>query len=397
MVYENPKFDLNEHPSALSYNDEANKDSCLDDTALRLECFGHVRQEDVKSAPKDGCGLVLGLGPTSRVNERDLVLKLGLSHCSTSFQSDLNSSSSSVEVSNEFGFDHEGSTSSKSSGGYMPSLILAPRISRPLQKLRISEPEPCSDFSTETASDHQTRGKKYEFSGCSHLTGCRKAARGKFGLCVDHDGDRRCCFRGCVKGAQESTMFCKVHGGGMCRVFSGGPSTLLCKAPGGGKRFLYDKGGVCTKSAHDGTDICVVHDDGNSRVVPRRKNKSCSVVKDEDENKGFLGVTPRLFYRVVLGPGPGSPDNHSLSGSSAVSNSTCSLGKPAKRRQMIPPQVLVPSSMKSSFSPFTRKSSSVTDDGRKSLELMTQEDRVHGSSLLSFNDGNLREAVIDEI
>ncbi|KAM0025523.1 hypothetical protein Hdeb2414_s0021g00575611 [Helianthus debilis subsp. tardiflorus] len=378
MVYENPKFDLNEHPSALSYNDEANKDSCFDDTALRLECFGHVRQEDVKSAPKDGCGLVLGLGPASRVNERDLVLKLGLSHCSTS--------SSSVEVSNEFGFDHEGSTSSKSSGGYMPSLILAPRISGPLQKLRISEPELSngSDFSTETASDHQTRGKKYEFSGCSHPTGCRKAARGKSGLCVDHDGDRRCCFRGCVKGAQESTMFCKVHGGGMRRVFTGGnkggeggTSTLLCKAPGGGKRFLYDKGGFSTKSAHDGTDICVV--------------------KDADENKDFLGVTPRLFYRVVLGPGPGSPDNHSLSGSSVVSNSACSLGKPAKRRQMIPPQVLVPSSMKSSFSPFTRKSSSVTDDGRKSLELMTQEDRVHGGSLLSFDDGTFREAVIDEI
>ncbi|KAF5786639.1 hypothetical protein HanRHA438_Chr10g0455681 [Helianthus annuus] len=391
MVYENPKFDLNEHPSALSYNDEANKDSCFDDTALRLECFGHVRQEDVKSAPKDGCGLVLGLGPASRVNERDLVLKLGLSHCSTSFQSDPNSSSnhqscSSVEVSNEFGFDHEGSTSSKSSGGYMPSLILAPRISGPLQKLRISEPELSigSDFSTETASDHQTRGKMYEFSGCSHPTGCRKAARGTSGLCVDHDGDRRCCFRGCVKGAQESTMFCKVHGGGMRRVFTGGTkgaeggtSTLLCKAPGSGKRFLYDKGGVCTKSAHDGTDICVV--------------------KDTDENKDFHGVTPRLFYRVVLGPGPGSPDNHSLSGSSVVSNSACSLGKPAKRRQMIPPQVLVPSSMKSSFSPFTRKSSSVTDDGRKSLELMTQEDRVHGGSLLSFDDGNLREAVIDEI
>ncbi|KAD6795421.1 hypothetical protein E3N88_06317 [Mikania micrantha] len=374
MVYKNPKFDLNKTPVDFGCNNEFNKDDPFDDTALRLECVGHdtISQQDAKSAPDDGCRLILGLGRTPGVccNESNLTLKLSLSHGSSASKSGPSSfsnyQSSSCEISNGFGSHHvldEDSTSV--SGGYMPSLLLAPRISVPLQKLKISGPQSSvvSDFSRETASDPQTSSKKREFSGCanhqtgyccgvqcSHSSGCSHAATEKSGavaVCirsngtnssVAHKGGKKHVVPGCTKSACGRTNCYVNHSGG--------------------KQYKF--------FAHDITHVCKAH--GGS-------------------------------HGLVSDPGPGSPNNRSLSSSSALSNSTCWLGKPAKRRQLIPPQVLVPSSMKSSsFLPFTRQSSSGTDNNgaKKNLELVVPEGRVHGGSLLPFVSRDLWDAVIDE-
>ncbi|KAK1417631.1 hypothetical protein QVD17_26761 [Tagetes erecta] len=268
MVHNNSKFDLNKNPAAvISCNDEF-------DTALRLECLGHGSISRASSrnqdAPNNGCALVLGLGPTPSANEQDLVLRLGVSNQYVTSKSDMKPF---VGVSNGVGFDHvvvvddgSSSTSVKRSGGYMPSLVLAPRISVPLRKLHISEP------------------------------------------------------------AQSSS---------------------LCKARGDEKRFLY---------------------------------------KRVQENKNGLQV----FYRPVLvsGLGHGSTDNHLLSGSSGISNSTGWLGKPAKRRQLIPPQVLVPSSMKSSsYLASNKQSRSATDNN----------DRAQKSLGLEAPTARVNDSVIDEI
>lgn len=255
MVHNNLKFDLNKSPAAVfSSNDEF-------DTALRLECFGHrsinresSSKKDANNAPNDGCKLVLGLGPTPSANEQDLVLRLGVSNHSVTSKSDMNT----------FVDDGSSSISVKNSGGYMPSLLLAPRISVPLRKLRISEP--------------------------------------------------------------ESPSLCKARGGG-------------------GKRCVHKR-------------------------VQENKN-------------GVLGIKPHFFHRPILFSGPSSPDNYLLSGSGGISNSTGWLAKPAKRRQMIPPQVLVPSSMKSSsFLASNKQTSSRTDnnDGAlKSLGLEAPTARVNDS------------------
>ncbi|XP_076940936.1 uncharacterized protein LOC143610302 [Bidens hawaiensis] len=310
MVYKNRKFDLNEKPTILCCDDELNKDNKFNDTALRLECFGHgtvslenTRPRGAKSMPRGGYGLVVGVGPASSLSESDLALTLGLSGCSSASKSDVNSvsdnPSSSVEVSNEYRLNHdldEGSTSTKSSGGYMPSLLLAPRISVPLKKLKITEPENVHD---------------------------------RIGFRVARDGVKRRLAPGSTKSARGRSVLLVPHG---------------------------------------------------SMVQESKENKNAS-----------LGNTPRFIHGLVLGQGPGSCDNRSLSGSSAVSNSTGWIEKPAKRRQMIPPQVLVPSSMKSSLLlPVTRQPSSGTHNngGRESLERAAPEDRVHGGSLLSLLMGS---------
>ncbi|KAI3774547.1 hypothetical protein L1987_49105 [Smallanthus sonchifolius] len=309
MVYKNPKFDLNKNPTDFYCNDELDKDNQFDDTTLRLECFS---QQDSKSAPGDGCGLVLGLGPTPSVccNDRDLGLKLGLSDHSTAAKSSF---------SNGFGFHHvvdEGSTSAKRSGGYMPSLLLAPRISVPLQKVIISEPVPLvvSGFLAETVSDQQTSSKKCEFSRggvwCSHSTDCSKGARGESGLWIKHGGGkkcvvdgwtrsaegqaglcvshgRRCGYHGCKKGAQGSSMFCGVHGGGKLCALTGCTkgSTSFCKAQGGVKRCICGGEGKYEAFARGRGDLCAGHGGG---VQETEEN----LVSHHDSSTGSRALVP---------------------------------------------------------------------------------------------------------
>ncbi|KAG5248540.1 loricrin-related protein [Salix suchowensis] len=207
----------------------------------------------------------------------------------------------------------EGSTSAKKSGGYMASLLLAPRMdvrkapsqnellnfgTRSNHQFQLShELSANTDFSMgTTSSNHRTsKLKKCKFLGCS------KGARGASGLCIGHGGGQRCHKLGCDKGAESrtayckavalrlqeanqgfvldmaggrgarleaalagSTGYCKAHGGGKRCIFAGCTegaegSTPLCKGHGGGKRCLFDGGGICPKSVHGGTNFCVAH------------------------------------------------------------------------------------------------------------------------------------------
>lgn len=510
MLYNKSKFDLNNNPAAFPCNNELNKNDHNDDTTLRLECYGYSgsdisrlnsRQQNSKSSCGDGSRLVLGLGPTpsSYSNEIDSVLTLSLSPHSSTSKTEMNrfsnNQSVSMEVTNRFGIHvlDEGSTSAKRSGGYMPSLILAPRISsttRTLQqkrKISIPQSSVVTDFSTGTISDSQTSNKKCKFTGCSKsargktelcikhgggkrcvVEGCTRSAEGQVSLCISHGGGRRCRFQGCTKGSQGSTMFCKAHGGGKRCIFTGCTkgaegTTPLCKAHGGGKRCLYEGGGICPKSVHGGTDYCVAHGGGKRCVVPgctksargrtnccvrhgggkrckfdkctksaqgstdfckahggakrcvwggegkcekfaRGKGSLCvahgsMVPKTKEDNTRILGITPGLFHGLVSCHGPGSSDNNSSSCAGVVSNSTNRLEKPTKRRQLIPPQVLVPSSMKTSSFSFNKQltSQNENNDGQKSMELVVPEGRVHGGGLLSLLGGNMREAIVDGI
>ncbi|KAG9133505.1 hypothetical protein Leryth_027269 [Lithospermum erythrorhizon] len=146
------------------------------DTTLRLDCFhggkegdmlGHTQNNPTTihvtpvKAPDDVCKLVLGFGPTPNADyfpdgstkrkrpplimnqefpyEDDSILKLGLSGSTDEVSNILNySASMSISHSDQVfsgpGLQmpviDEGSTSAKRSGGYMPSLLLAPRMGK---------------------------------------------------------------------------------------------------------------------------------------------------------------------------------------------------------------------------------------------------------------------------
>ncbi|KAI3509375.1 hypothetical protein L1887_24602 [Cichorium endivia] len=262
--------------------------SCNGDTTLSLDCFGYggttasgyeISREKPTSPPDDGCRLVLGLGPTPSVYsndyfstgtiskkptqyESDSVLKLGFSDHSVS---DFNPSFYSTKTS----FDDEGSTSAKKSGGYMPSLLLAPRMNTNIFEpgensyhgpQLSSEPSAISDYSMGTISDHQINSsKKCKFSGCT------KGARGATGLCIGHGGGQRCQKPGCNKGAESRTAYCKAHGGGRrcqhlgCTKSAEG-RTEYCIAHGGGRRCGHPSG--CSKAARGKSGLCIKHGGG---------------------------------------------------------------------------------------------------------------------------------------
>ncbi|KAK6156887.1 hypothetical protein DH2020_011135 [Rehmannia glutinosa] len=300
------------------------------------------------------------------------------------------------------------------------------------------------------------------------VDGCTRSAEGQIGLCISHGGGRRCQFLGCNKGAQGSTVFCKAHGGGKRCIFAGCTkgaegSTPLCKGHGGGKRCLFDGGGICPKSVHGGTNYCVAHGGGKRCSVPgctksARGRTDCCVkhgggkrCRFENCGKSAQGSTDfckahgggkrcnwgegkcEKFARgksglcaahssqvhgretsrtATIGPGlfhglVKSIDNTcSSSGVSVISDSVKSLEKPAKRQQLIPPQVLVPLSMKASSSYLRplgsekeqeRRSSGVdvggNGDAGKSFDFVVPEGRVHGGGLMSLLGGNLNNAI----
>nr|XP_043619500.1 loricrin-like [Erigeron canadensis] len=293
-------------------------------------------------------------------------------------------------------------------------------------------------------------GRRCQFQGCN------KGAQGSTMYCKAHGGGKRCIFAGCTKGAEGSTPLCKAHGGGKRCLYDGGGicpksvhgGTNFCVAHGGGKRCSVPgctksargrtdccvkhgggkrcKSENCTKSAQGSTDFCKAHGggkrcnwggEGNCEKFARGKNGLCaahaSMVQDRESNaskKGSFGkgIGPGLFHGLV--PAPASTiatsfDNtYSSSGVSIVSDSIDSLERPAKRQQLIPPQVLVPPSMKSAFSSYTTQMSSEKirdghDNGssKKSLEFTVPEGRVHGGGLLSLLGGNLKNATVDGV
>ncbi|KAK9069543.1 hypothetical protein SSX86_011447 [Deinandra increscens subsp. villosa] len=286
MVYSNPKMDLNNSLAFVSCNGNSN-------TTLSLDCFGYGGnmgsgneiaceksiEQITNNAPDDGCRLVLGLGPTPSVysNEYyststkkpasvsvsnmalsceggDSVLKLGLSDHSFASMNDASCCSQKVI--------DEGSTSAKKSGGYMPSLLLAPRLQMHnlLEPGESSEPSAISDYSMGTISDHQTsNSRKCNFDGCT------KGARGATGLCIGHGGGQRCQKPGCNKGAESRTAYCKAHGGGRrcqhlgCTKSAEG-RTEFCIAHGGGRRCGHPSG--CSKAARGKSGLCIKHGGG---------------------------------------------------------------------------------------------------------------------------------------
>ncbi|KAL0335151.1 UNVERIFIED_CONTAM: hypothetical protein Sradi_4727000 [Sesamum radiatum] len=284
---------------------------------------------------------------------------------------------------------------------------------------------------------------------CQFL-GCNKGAQGSTTFCKAHGGGKRCIFAGCTKGAEGSTPLCKGHGGGKRCMFDGGGicpksvhgGTNFCVAHGGGKRCSIPG---CTKSARGKTDCCVKHGggkrcriencgksaqgstdfckahgggkrcnwgEGKCEKFARGKNGLCAahsslVQGRETKRVGMLG--PGLFHGLVPATTATAQSNFnntcSSSGVSVISDSINSFEKPAKRQQLIPPQVLVPLSMKTSSS-YSRPLGSEkqlerssggdgngSNDARKSFDFGVPEGRVHGGGLLSLLGGNLNNVI----
>ncbi|KAK3184917.1 hypothetical protein Dsin_032203 [Dipteronia sinensis] len=275
---------------------------------------------------------------------------------------------------------------------------------------------------------------------------CNKGAQGSTMYCKAHGGGKRCIFAGCTRGAEGSTPLCKGHGGGKRCLYDGGGicpksvhgGTNFCVAHGGGKRCVVPG---CTKSARGRTDCCVRHGggkrckyencgksaqgstdfckahgggkrcswgDGKCEKFARGKSGLCaahsSMAQERQTNKGGL-IGPGLFHGLVSAASTtGGSFDYSSSGISAVSDCIETLEKPAKRQQLIPPQVLVPLSMKSSsYSSFQnaemqgegRNGYGISvggSSGRKSFDLMIPEGRVHGGGLMSLLGGSLKNA-----
>ncbi|KAL9274663.1 putative WRKY transcription factor 19 [Drosera capensis] len=277
------------------------------------------------------------------------------------------------------------------------------------------------------------------------VDGCTRSAEGQAALCISHGGGRRCQFEGCSKGAQGSTTFCKAHGGGKRCIFAGcskgaDGSTPLCKGHGGGKRCLLDGGGICPKSVHGRTNFCVAHGGGKrygggNRCKVENCGKStqgstdfckahgggkrccwgdgkcdkfargksglcaahCSLVQGKESKKDST-ISSALFHGLVVSAASTVENNITSSGVSILSDCADSLEKPSKRRCIISPQVLVPSSMKSN-SCYPEKICIVAGNpeegssARKSnLDFLVPEGRVHGGDLMSLLGGNLRDA-----
>eukprot|EP00262_Sarcandra_glabra_P005498 TRINITY_DN1714_c0_g2_i2.p1 TRINITY_DN1714_c0_g2~~TRINITY_DN1714_c0_g2_i2.p1 ORF type:complete len:618 (+),score=71.67 TRINITY_DN1714_c0_g2_i2:561-2414(+) len=266
-----------------------------------------------------------------------------------------------------------------------------------------------------------------------HHPGCIKGAQGSTMFCKAHGGGKRCIFVGCTKGAEGSTPLCKGHGGGKRCLFEGGGicpksvhgGTDYCVAHGGGKRCAVPGCGKsargrtdccvrhgggkrckiegCGKSAQGSTDFCKAHGggkrcawrgvsgDGVCEKFARGKSGLCAAHGNMASSVNNM-IGPDLFRNIVSLSAIGSSlDNDYSSGVSAVSDCAES-SENTGRKQMIPPQVLVPSSMKK-FSSST--SSSPAGGGNNSFSFVVPEGRVHGGGLMSLFGGDLKNADVD--
>lgn len=279
----------------------------MGDTDLSLKCLGGSQDHfcsDVSNCTDDGCRLVLGLGPSSSSycfsvgvnnNNKDSasgftqelsnsVLQLGLPtvsrdtfsglDCSLSTYTEITTPQVAINTGRQCVIPvvDEGSTSAKrSSGGYMPSLLLDPNVRHPSQmqqlkhfgtgihaqvSLEPSGPSPYTPFSVQQRTSNPRKCK---------FMGCVKGARGSSGLCISHGGGQRCQKPGCNKGAESKTTFCKTHGGGKrcehlgCTKSAEG-KTDFCISHGGGRRCEFLEG--CDKAARGKSGHCIKHGGG---------------------------------------------------------------------------------------------------------------------------------------
>ncbi|XP_072979710.1 uncharacterized protein [Typha angustifolia] len=266
---------------------------------------------------------------------------------------------------------------------------------------------------------------------------CGKGAQGGTKYCKGHGGGRRCIFQGCTKGAEGSTSLCKGHGGGRRCIFEGGGvcpksvhgGTNYCVAHGGGKRCsvpgctksargatdccVKHGGGKrcrfagCTKSAQGRTDFCKTHGGGKRCTwisgcdkFSRGKSGLCaahgtimSTQQEFDAGNNRRMISSGLFQGLVSSSTTvrSSVDyaNLSLSGVTAGLDRGETLVSFGKRQLLIPPQMLIPTSMKSLSSPST----SVDIAHGKIFEFVVPEGRVHGGSLMTLLKGTLKNAV----
>ncbi|KAK3142418.1 hypothetical protein QOZ80_4BG0346230 [Eleusine coracana subsp. coracana] len=309
----------------------------LSQRTLRMDCLcsavsncGHGNEitqtmSDI-AARDEGSRLVLGLGPTPNFYSADYqstgvhkskqdqnlsgqsfsstdpgMLRLGLQMDGTEGIQYFQAANGAVH---SFAMVDEASTSAtvRNMGGYMPSLLFAPRSgsgavneaeveneesldltdntdnnNQHLQHYHQLSPEPSamtessfgvsSDVVTVTTTSeqrsHTRHPKKCRFKGCS------KGARGASGLCIAHGGGQRCHKPGCHKGAESSSAYCKAHGGGRrceqlgCTKSAEG-KTDYCIAHGGGRRCEYSD---CPKAARGKSGRCIKHGGGKRCTV----------------------------------------------------------------------------------------------------------------------------------
>uniref|UniRef100_A0A7N0TW32 WRKY19-like zinc finger domain-containing protein n=1 Tax=Kalanchoe fedtschenkoi TaxID=63787 RepID=A0A7N0TW32_KALFE len=283
-------------------------------------------------------------------------------------------------------------------------------------------------------------GRRCQFEGCS------KGAQGSTQFCKAHGGGKRCVFMGCTKGAEGSTPLCKAHGGGKRCLHDGGGicsksvhgGTNFCVAHGGGKRCSVTG---CTKSARGRTDCCVKHGGGKRCHVPlcgksaqgstdfckahgggkrcvwggagkcekfaRGRSGLCaahSTLVQHGQSKNSTMIAANIFHGIVAASSAAAAsvdNNASSSAASIVSDCSDSSRQPPKRQCLIPPQVLVPLSMKSSASAPSQLPSPLSNPNRNASSsgfgLVVPEGRVHGGGLMSLFRGNLNNAAIDSI
>ncbi|XP_028800857.1 uncharacterized protein LOC114756107 [Neltuma alba] len=273
--------------------------------------------------------------------------------------------------------------------------------------------------------------------------GCTKGSQGSTTLCKAHGGGKRCSFAGCTKGAEGSTPLCKAHGGGKRCLFNGGGicpksvhgGTNFCVAHGGGKRCavpgctrsargrtdccVRHGGGKrcklagCGKSAQGSTDFCKAHGggkrcvwgDGKCEKFARGKSGLCAahsnlMMQGREINKGSL-FNSRLFHGLVPSASiarSGSENNNSSSGVTVVSEHNDSTKEPEKLQYLIPEEVLVPLSLKSSSSLPLFLATEKPKEGRnkdnleKDINFDIPEGRVHGGDLMLHLGGNFKNA-----
>ncbi|CAL9197326.1 unnamed protein product [Musa hybrid cultivar] len=287
----------------------------------------------------DGCRLVLGLGPTPNFYSADYnptmltkpkesatafswsvsgadfgMLELGLSRGSSNtvpavIQNSCQTESPSTEKRMHVPIVDEGSTSAKrKSGGYMPTLLFAPRLENVSGFKTPTEAGKLLDVASDATIHHHHRhhyhvlNHQFQFSPetsaatdgsvggttdplvtgspadqrANHhqskkcrFNGCSKGARGSSGLCIAHGGGQRCQKPGCNKGAESRAAYCKAHGGGRrCQQLgctkSAEGKTDFCIAHGGGRRCGHPG---CSKAARGKSGLCIRHGGGKRCTV----------------------------------------------------------------------------------------------------------------------------------
>ncbi|WOL02711.1 hypothetical protein Cni_G11429 [Canna indica] len=267
---------------------------------------------------------------------------------------------------------------------------------------------------------------------------CGKGAQGSTKYCKAHGGGRRCIFQGCTKGAEGSTPLCKGHGGGKRCLFEGGGvcpksvhgGTQFCVAHGGGKRCAVPG---CTKSARGRTDCCVSHGGGKRchfegcdksaqgrtdfckahgggkrctwssgcDKFARGRSGLCAahgtMMAAQQERRagkkigGMIG--PGLFQGLVSSSVTvGSSIDNNYTAFNSVSECVESQSNARQKHLHIPPQVLVPMSMKSPAVLFGF-GGDAAGSHKKSFEFVVPDGRVHGGNLLSLLGGSFKNAV----